>query len=128
MPDNLLGFFSFYMVIHRNWRIYSSKIGSKIPIMDNVKFHHSLSVMNATRDINLSPRFLPNYSPMLSPIEEAFSSIKARFSAAREHIQTSNELIMRLNEFLRNFEPNTEPYFRHARSFFNSALQKSPII
>ena len=65
---------------------------------------------------------------MLNPIEEVFSSIKARFSAAREHIRTSDELIMRLNEFLGNFEPNTEPYFRHARSFFDLALQKSPII
>ena len=58
---------------------------------------------------------------------EVFSSIKARFSAALEHIGTSDELIMRLNELLRNFELNIEQYFRHERSLFDAALQKSPI-
>lgn len=49
--------------------------------MGNVKFHHSKVMLSAITS-GLSAKFLPPYSPML--VEEAFSSLEAKFSADPE--------------------------------------------
>ena len=100
----------------------------KLLIMDNVKFHHSRQVINATINIGLSPRFLPPYSPMLNPIEEVFSSLKAHFSRYPYQIRTNTELMERIEETIFNFDSNFEGYFSHMRSYFQSCLQKQPLI
>ena len=100
----------------------------RILVMDNVKFHHSREVLIAATELNLSPRFLPPYSSMLNPIEEILSCLRSRFSREKEEFSNSQQLIQSLKAFLEIFETDISLFFRHAKSFYDLALQKSPIL
>jgi transposase len=59
----------------------------QIVVMDNLSIHTGEHVRQALADRGCSLLFLPTYSPDLSPIEEAFSKLKAylRRVGARTH-------------------------------------------
>jgi transposase len=58
----------------------------QIVVMDNLQVHKSLKVRELIEGAGASVLFLPPYSPDFSPIEEAFSKVKAllRKAKARE--------------------------------------------
>jgi len=49
----------------------------QVVVMDNLQAHKSTRVRNLIESVGASVLFLPPYSPDFSPIEEAFSKIKA---------------------------------------------------
>jgi transposase len=49
----------------------------QVVVMDNLQVHKSTKVRKLVEDAGASVLFLPPYSPDFSPIEEAFSKIKA---------------------------------------------------
>jgi transposase len=53
----------------------------QVVVMDNLQAHKSARVRNLIESAGASVLFLPPYSPDFSPIEEAFSKIKAIFYA-----------------------------------------------
>ena len=59
----------------------------QIVVVDNLRQHHSERARRAIEARGASLRFLPSYSPDLTPIEEAFSKVKTllRRAAARTH-------------------------------------------
>ena len=59
----------------------------QIVVLDNLRQHHSQRVRQAIEARGTELWFLPSYSPDLTPIEEAFSKVKARLrdAAARTH-------------------------------------------
>lgn len=59
----------------------------QIVILDNLAAHKSETIRQIVEACGCRLLFLPSYSPDLSPIEEAFSKIKARLrrAAARGH-------------------------------------------
>ncbi len=67
----------------------------QIVIMDNLKIHKGQKVRQAIEARECQLLFLPAYSPDLSPIEEAFSKIKAvlrrRGARTREALQAALE-------------------------------------
>src|SRR5262245_40053268 len=58
-----------------------------IVLMDNLKVHKLPSVKHSIEQAGATLRFLPPYSPDLSPIENAWSKVKSllRKSAARTY-------------------------------------------
>lgn len=60
-------------------------------MMDNVRIHHSVSVLEAIKTRGYKPLFLPPQSPFLNPIEECWAKLKT--SVRREPLfskDTSN--------------------------------------
>ena len=53
------------------------KEGQIVVVMDNLQAHKSTRVGKLIESVGASVLFLPPYSPDFSPIEEAFSKIKA---------------------------------------------------
>jgi transposase len=49
----------------------------QVVVMDNLQVHKSTRVRKLIESVGASVLFLPSYSPDFSPIEEAFSKIKA---------------------------------------------------
>ncbi len=49
----------------------------QVVVMDNLQVHKSKKVRKLIESVGASVLFLPPYSPDFSPIEEAFSKIKA---------------------------------------------------
>jgi len=50
-------------------------------LIDNVSFHHTKHVMKAFADMNVTPLYLPPYTPQWQPIEYVFSTVKKSFRA-----------------------------------------------
>lgn len=63
-----------------------------ILVMDNVRFHHSASFVAWCLERNIRLEYLPVYSPQLNPIEEVFSTIKARYRALRPRPSSEDEI------------------------------------
>ena len=53
--------------------------GRDVAFLDNASIHKSGSVMNAFRNKQVTPLFLPPYTPQFQPIEHCFSVLKHRF-------------------------------------------------
>lgn len=56
--------------------------GQKV-VLDNVRTHQSAGLRRLVEAAGCEPRFLPPYSPDLSPIEEAFGKVKAALRRAK---------------------------------------------
>ena len=59
-----------------------SLTAGQIVVMDNLSIHKGVKVRNAIEARGCQLLFLPSYSPDLSPIEEAFSKLKAALRRA----------------------------------------------
>ena len=57
-----------------------------IVILDNLRPHHALTIQTAIQVRGARLRFLPAYSPDLSPIENVFSKIKQALRRLRAQI------------------------------------------
>jgi transposase len=84
-----------------------------IVVIDNVSFHKVAGVEEAIRATGAELRYLPQYSPELNPIEEAFHPLKAFLRKVAE--RTIERIQRRVAEFIRAFDPSEAMgYFRHA--------------
>ncbi|KII67892.1 hypothetical protein RF11_13650 [Thelohanellus kitauei] len=93
-------------------------------VMDNVSFHHSVEVPESS---NFTIFYLPPYSPMLNPCEEAFSVIK---SNVRRNTQPTGiqDLISRMNDATHSVSSqNLENFIMHSESFYESCLNLEDI-
>jgi len=72
-----------------------------IVIMDNVATHKVNGVAEAIEAVGATVRYLPQYSPDLNPIEQAFSKLKALLRKAAE--RTVPTLRRRLGKLLASF-------------------------
>ena len=74
-----------------------------IVVLDNVSTHKVNGVAEAIEAVGATLRYLPQYSPDLNPIEQAFSKLKALLCKAAE--RTVPGLQRRVSKILRNFTP-----------------------
>ncbi len=94
--------------------------------LDNASIHHSKLVKNIIGS-KLTLLFNAEYSPMLNPIEEFFSKMKA---TVRQY-PTSNEdeLVIAVQSALKKFKPDDIiGYTRHTLSFVQDSLHKIDLI
>uniref|UniRef100_A0A0N5B458 DDE_3 domain-containing protein n=1 Tax=Strongyloides papillosus TaxID=174720 RepID=A0A0N5B458_STREA len=93
-------------------------------IMDNVKFHHSQITKNYLNQKNSRYQFLPAYSPALNPIEEVFSTLKARYCSVPGRVTNQNQIISRVDQVIEkmNEELQFSNYYQHMRVFSDQAF------
>ena len=72
-----------------------------IVVMDNVSTHKVNGVAEAIEAAGATLRYLPQYSPDLNPIEQAFSKLKALLRKAAE--RTVPDLQRRVGKILASF-------------------------
>ena len=82
-------------------------------VMDNLAPHKAQPVRAAFEAAGVAYRYLPPYSPALSPIEPAWSKLKTRLRAvgARSLTQLDAELPQALSQITPS---NAQGWFRHA--------------
>jgi transposase len=98
-----------------------------VVIMDNARFHHSQVVKDALNQAGVQTHYLPPYSPQLDPIEEVFSMVKSRYRASKPLPKTRPELKVRVADILEECRGYDMSYFyRHAKSFLDTALENQP--
>jgi hypothetical protein len=91
-------------------------------VMDNVAFHRMVIIREAVEQKGHYLRFLPPYTPMLNPIEEAFHQWKHHVKLAR--CSTRDELEVAVTAAFAQITPaNCEGYWRHMLSFLPDAMQ-----
>ena len=82
-------------------------------IMDNLASHKVAGVREAIEATGARLRYLPQYSPDLNPIEQAFSKLKAYLRKAAE--RTITKLCRRIGSIVRSVEATEcANYFEHA--------------
>ena len=74
-----------------------------IVVLDNVSTHKVNGVAEAIEAVGATLRYLPQYSPDLNPIEQAFSKLKALLCKAAE--RTVPSLRRRVGKILASFTP-----------------------
>lgn len=85
-------------------------------IMDRHPVHRSKMVRNYLEKNNIRFLYLPPYSPMLNPIEEAFSKIKQYIK--KQKARTINDLMPVLKNAFEIITGNdANGYFNHAAEF-----------
>jgi len=72
--------------------------------LDNVSTHKVKGVAEAIEAAGATLRYLPQYSPDLNPIEQAFSKLKALLRKAAE--RTVPALGQRVGKILASFSPD----------------------
>ncbi|KII63649.1 hypothetical protein RF11_06185 [Thelohanellus kitauei] len=88
-------------------------------VLDKVDFHHAVTVPDNS---NFSIYYLPPYSPMLNPYEEAFSLIKSNVSRSSPPSDT-RDLISRMNDATCSVIPrHLENFIMHTGSFYGACL------
>jgi len=99
---------------------------NKIIIMDNVRFHKTEQVREFLSVNNISYDFIPPYSPALNPIEEFFSSVKARYHNKRpladSNIKIKNHLEEVFDEITERNDLNFEGFYDHMRDHLDLAF------
>jgi transposase len=84
-----------------------------IVIMDNVATHKVIGVAEAIEAVGATLRYLPQYSPDLNPIEQAFSKLKALLRKAAE--RTVPHLYRRLAKLIKTFTaPQCANFLAHS--------------
>jgi len=94
---------------------------NKILIMDNVKFHKSLVVMDYFRKNNIRHDFLPAYSPQLNPIEEVFSCLKSKYYAIRPFPINKEEIMRRIEMAIIDININVTMvnFYNHMKEYLD---------
>lgn len=93
-------------------------------VMDNCRFHHRNDVLALLTEKGINYKFLPPYSPMLNPIEEVFSVLKARYYNIRPLSKSKTVLIERVTRLLEDNTWNMEPFYSHMREFLIKTLSR----
>jgi transposase len=93
----------------REWVVPHLRAG-QILVLDNVATHKSAALRRAVEAAGCQLRFLPPYSPDLSPIEEAFAKFKALLRQAKARTVAAVEVA--IGQALDAITP------RDARQFF----------
>ena len=84
-----------------------------IVVMDNVSTHKVNGAAEAVEAVGATLRYLPQYSPDLNPIEQAFSKLKALLCKAAE--PTVPALSRRVGKLLACFTPaDCTNFFLHS--------------
>lgn len=87
--------------------------GTKVVLMDNIRFHHSKEVVECLELNGIIPLFIPPYSPRCNPIEEFFSLLKRTFRKVDASNGTFLERIDQSFELLNRYK-DMAPYYKHA--------------
>lgn len=89
--------------------------------MDNVRCHHAKTVTEVLRDNRIKYKFLPAYSPQLSPIEEVFSVIKSRLSNKRPKAENKNQLKKDIENIIEEINDDLDfsGFYVHCRKYIN---------
>ena len=87
-----------------------------IVVMDNLKVHHAERVKVAIESVGAIVKFLPPYSPDLSPIEQCLSKLKQflRSSKARTLESLNQAMTLAINYIT---EDNAFGWFNHCGLF-----------
>ena len=101
--------------------------GSPIVIMDNVRFHHCIDVTNYIENAGATIMFLPPYSPDLNPIENVFSTIKAKLNSIRPRANTKNALIenvaLAIGKLDNNFNNYYDSFWKKVNAIINRIME-----
>ncbi|XP_065682374.1 uncharacterized protein LOC136095567 [Hydra vulgaris] len=68
--------FCTFITIMMTPAIRNANVEAPVLVMDNCKFHWSLSVRQTLASHGIAIKYLPAYTPQLNPIEELFFSLK----------------------------------------------------
>jgi len=86
-----------------------------IVVMDNCRIHKTLDVANAFNENRIGFKYLPPYSPQLNPIEEVFSSIKARYKSLNPFPYGQENIVQSINNILTTYDITLRPFYEHMR-------------
>nr|XP_047136013.1 uncharacterized protein LOC124813258 [Hydra vulgaris] len=107
--------------------IRNANVEAPVLVMDNCKFHWSLSVRQTLASHGIAIKYLPAYTPQLNPIEEFFSSLKHTYKQG-ERPRNTDEVIRKLKNIMDTTEFNIVPFYNHMRSYINQALARQPFL
>ena len=93
-------------------------IGTKALLMDNVSFHKTRAVQALLSENNITPLFIPPYTPQCNPIEEVFSVLKNIFRSLELDIPFEDRILGSLNK-LKLYKGVVNNY-NHTREFINN--------
>lgn len=68
--------------------------GRKHALIDNVSFHHAKAVLAAFRSKNVTPLYLPPYTPQWQPVEHMFSVLKRSFRSSVYELTDFEDRVM----------------------------------
>ena len=94
-------------------------------IMDNARIRKSETSLDFLNNNNISFDFLPPYSPQLNPIDEFFSSLKARYHAIRPIAKTNQELVRNMKQTFdaySNTDCNFNGFYHHMKQYLDTLL------
>ena len=98
-------------------------------VMDNAMFHHASAVSPILMSSGSRVQFLPAYSPQLNPIEQVFSSVKARYRGHRPRPETQDPMRSILEGILSGLEhQNLRSYYENMRAWLTKAQQRLEFI
>jgi len=93
-------------------------------IMDNCRAHKTTSTQSLCAQKGKILKFLPPYTPHLNPIEEFFSSVKARFSRQRRSCHNFIDIQNCLSQILEEYNVQISNFYVHSRTFIEKALSR----
>lgn len=83
-------------------------------VMDNASIHKNGDVERTLRSIGLTPVYLPPYGPIFNPCELVFGQIKKRMRSDHKSIETSQELMQRVQHCFQSIKTETiHRYYNH---------------
>ena len=139
-PISIRGLLSFKIISGpSNWKKFVEFIendlkphlreNENILMMDNAKFHKCNIVLNIIRQLRLTYKFLPPYSPQLNPIEEFVSKLKAMYNNDSARPSNNDELREKIsNAIITAGSSEMNCFFRNMKVWLERALQKSQFI
>jgi len=86
-----------------------------ILVMDNCRFHHRADVKQLLDSYRIHYLYLPAYSPQLSPIEEYFSHLKAKYTDLKPLSRSKDQIISRVKTLINDERISFEGWFRDMR-------------
>lgn len=95
---------------------------TKAVIMDNVSFHKTKAVIELFNQHNITPLFIPPYSPRCNPIEEVFSVIKRYFRCLPDDLTFYQKIDTSL-EYLKVYKAISNNY-HHTRKYVEDKCRK----
>jgi len=103
-------------------KIASLNLGLCVIIMDNVPFHKSSVVKDRFTEEGHEIKYIPPYSPMLNPVENAFS--KWKMYVKRENCQTEDELLKAMDYGMETItRDDCEGWYRNMKRYIRVSLE-----
>ena len=91
---------------------------------DNCRFHKRSDIINLFNQHSINHRFLPPYSPQVSPIEEYFSYFKSGLNSRENIIRKRNDNKLKILEILSEEFADFSGWFRNMRRYVKKALSR----